>query len=52
MVESKTQDGKVSSDVTSITQFKPFLTLQEEDYMVRLIFFLNKFNSLFFKEKI
>ena len=36
IVESKSQDGKTNTDVTSITQFRPFLTLEEEDYMVIL----------------
>ena len=34
-VESKTKDGLFNTDVSSITRFRTFLTLEEENYMVR-----------------
>lgn len=35
IVQSKTQDGFVNTDISSITRFRTFLTLEEENYMVK-----------------
>jgi hypothetical protein len=32
--ESKSVDGFMNTEIDSITQFKPFLLLEEEDYFV------------------
>ena len=33
-VDSKDQSGKLNTDITAITQFRPFIDLEEEEYFV------------------
>jgi hypothetical protein len=48
LVETKDINNNQNTDYYSITQFKPYLTLQEEDYNVNIIYFyfLNVFHII------
>ena len=35
-VDSKDQSGKLNTDITAITQFRPFIDLEEEEYFVNI----------------
>jgi hypothetical protein len=33
-VNSKAQNGELNTDITAITEFRPFIDLEEEEYFV------------------